>query len=72
MHTKTILNKLSEYLEPVDVERLRLNMALPGSIVMCLCVSDIAKNYNSTQEKEEEVARLLSALCNKHFKIVTN
>lgn len=72
MHTKTILKKLSNYLEPVDVERLKLNMALPGSIIMCLCVSDIAKNYNSTQEKEEEVAQLLSALCSKHFKTVAN
>lgn len=70
MSTKTILKRLAEHLEPVDVERLRLNLALPGSIVMCLAVSDIVKNFNSTQEKEDEVARLLSALCSKHFKTV--
>ena len=68
MRTKQIIKKLAEHLEPFDVERLKLNMALPGSVVMCLCVADIVKSYNSTPEKEEEVARLLSALCNKHLK----
>lgn len=71
MTTKQILKELAKYLPPVQIEQLNLNMALAGSIVMCLCVADIARGYNTTPEKEKEVAGLLSALCNKHFKTVS-
>lgn len=68
MGNATILKKLSKYLALYDVERLKLNLVLKGSIIMCLAITDIVKNYNSTQENENEVAHLLSNLCSNHFK----
>jgi hypothetical protein len=67
MSTKQLFEKLSKYLSPVDVERIKINMALKGSIVMCLAIADICKSYNSTQENEKEVSRLLSMICKRHF-----
>jgi hypothetical protein len=71
MRTKQVIEELAKYLPPDEVEQLKINMALPGSIVMCLCIADITRNYNSTPEREKEVSRLLSALCNIHFKTIS-
>lgn len=68
MGNATIFKKLKKYLSDYDIERLKLNLVLKGSIVMCYCIVDICKNYNSTQENEDEVSRLLSLLCENHFK----
>lgn len=68
MKSETILKQLSIYLSAHDVERLRLNLVLKGSIIMCLAISDITKKYTGTQNNEKEVSRLLSALCKNHFR----
>lgn len=70
MKSETILKQLSVYLPAYDIERLRLNLVLKGSIVMCLAISDIAKKYTGTQNDEKEVSRLLSTLCKNHFRTI--
>lgn len=67
MKSETILKELSKYLTRHDVERLRMNLVLKGSIVMCLAIADISKHYNPPQEEERIVSDLLSKLCKNHF-----
>lgn len=70
MGNATLFKKLKKYLPEYDIERLKLNLVLKGSIVMCYCIVDICTNYNGTQEEENEVSRLLSLLCQNHFKTI--
>jgi len=67
MSTNEIFRRLSNYLNPVDIERIKLNMALKGSIVICLAIADITKGYSLNEENEKEVSRLLSMICKRHF-----
>ena len=67
MRSETILKELSSYLSKQDIERLRMNMVLKGSIVICLAIADISKHYNPPQEEERIVSDLLSKLCKNHF-----
>lgn len=67
MKSETILKHLLFYLSPHDVERLRMNLVLKGSIVMCLAIADITKHYRCSQEDEKKVSELLSKLCKNHF-----
>lgn len=68
MESETILSQLSFYFSPNDIERLRLNLALKGSVVMCLAIADITKHYRCSEEDEKRVSDLLSKLCHNHFK----
>lgn len=67
MKSETILKKLSSYLSRHDVERLRMNLVLKRSIVICLAIADISKHYNPGEEEERIVSDLLSQLCKNHF-----
>lgn len=70
MGNATIFKKLKKYLSEYDITRLKLNLVLKGSVVMCYTIVDICKNYNSTQENENDVAILLAMLCQNHFKTI--
>jgi len=67
-NSKAILQELQPYL-PLDLfAELALRMALPkGTIVICGAVARILTEYTDTQEKENQVSYLLSALMNAHF-----
>jgi hypothetical protein len=67
MKTDNILKELEKYLPKLTVNELRLMTALKGSITMCIFVTEIIKSHNSSKEKEDVVAYLLSALCHNHF-----
>ena len=70
MRSATILKRLSNYLTIYDIERLKLNLVLKDTILICYTIVDICKNYNSTQENEDKVCALLSELCRNHFNAV--
>lgn len=70
MKSETILKQLGPYLSSHDVERLRLNLVLKGSIVMCYAIYDITKNIRCSQEDENIISELLSRLCHNHFKTI--
>lgn len=69
MTTISIIRELRDYLSDLKITELELVTALPGSILMCMVITDIIRSYNSKPANENRVSYLLSALCKNHFKI---
>ena len=73
MTTKAILAELNTLgIDKIKTGSMQIQMALPGSIVLCLAVASIINEYNSTPEKEKRVSTLLSMLCKRHFKVISD
>lgn len=68
MKTAVILAELKTMIDPIQLGTLNILTSTKGSIVMCLCIARIIESYKSTQENEQRVSFLLSALCKNHFK----
>jgi hypothetical protein len=69
MKTSEILKELDKYLPVLTVARLENTVkGLSGSIVMCMIITDIIRDYHSSQKNEDYVSVLLSELCKNHFK----
>lgn len=70
MTAKMALYKLGhDYNLPlVTIEELRLHMAVPGSLGICVTVAKIIETFNSTQENEDAVCDLLRVILGIHFK----
>lgn len=54
----------------VQAEAISIQMAVPGSIILCMSVARIIETYNSTKENEDKVSTILSMLCKMHFTVV--
>lgn len=62
-----IITELKTYLSRVQCIELELSLALPGSITICMTITNIIHKYNSSQQNEDIVSDLLSKLCKLHF-----
>lgn len=72
MKTETIINKLSELLRRHQIEVLQKICSKPGDIELCLKITDIIRDYDSSKENKQRVSNLLALLCKNHFVIVKN
>lgn len=61
MTRNTIIKKLALYLEPITISKLEI-VANKKDLVLVMTVSDICREYNSTEENEKEVSELLIKL----------
>ncbi len=64
---EAILKELEKYIPRQYVLMLEMDIEQKGSILMCMTVNEIIKNYNSTEEEEQTVTKLLCALLGLHF-----
>lgn len=69
MDQQKIIEQLSKFIPPRLCEELKLTSSLDGisSIVMCMTVNDIIRQYKSTEDEENQVSLLLAELCKQHF-----
>lgn len=64
---EVILDRLKDFLSNQIVIELSLAFAIRPSITICCTVTTIIKEYQSTDENEETVAKLLEKLLQIHF-----
>ena len=70
MKKKKLLQVLKTYLSDYHYSLIRLGLTIEGDITFCSSVTDIIKEYNSTEDNEAQVSAILSQLCKEHFKNV--
>ena len=64
---EAIFDRLNDFLKPEFVIELELAFAIRPSITICCTVTQIIKEYNSTEANEENVNSLLERLLRIHF-----
>lgn len=67
MRKEQIFKELSKYLQIYHQTILGLSLVDETGMQLCMSITTIIKEYNSSDKNEKEVCRLMGLLCKRHF-----
>lgn len=68
MSEEVILSELKQLgLQDIYIIRLQMYVSIKPNIAICCLINDIIMNFNSTQEIEAHVEKLIERLLNIYF-----